>query len=219
MFERVQAYTECMIDRQRMQYGSTLNSAKCEKNKFGEEKQDTLSQQLLNRNSSQAVRIRLGTSPSKNTKGKTKEKYHAQLPARRPASSVSKASRWQRKAGAEGRSVRPRRWETSRKTIVKGRSARPRGRDRLRKRSRSQPWARKRGAKNSAVVHIMWRQKGNGAKGSQNTMFYRTHGKNDVKASVYNAWQISPICRMLVAGAFVLDGTKPFYDKNHGRIV
>ena len=37
--------------------------------------------------------------------------------------------------------------------------------------------------------------------------------------SVYNAWQISPICRMLAVGAFVLDGTKRFYDKNQGRIV
>ena len=45
------------------------------------------------------------------------------------------------------------------------------------------------------------------------TMFYHTHGKNDVKASVYNAWQISPICRMLLVGAFVLDGTKPSTEK------
>ena len=36
--------------------------------------------------------------------------------------------------------------------------------------------------------------------------------QNDVKASVYVAWQISPICRKLAVGAFVLDGTKPFYD-------
>ena len=31
--------------------------------------------------------------------------------------------------------------------------------------------------------------------------------QNDVKASVYKAWQISPICRLLVEGAFVFDGT------------
>ena len=30
--------------------------------------------------------------------------------------------------------------------------------------------------------------------------------QNDVKASVYKAWQISPIYRLLVEGAFVLDG-------------
>ena len=37
--------------------------------------------------------------------------------------------------------------------------------------------------------------------------------QNDVKASVYNAWQISPLCRMLVVGAFVLDGSNRFHDK------
>ena len=45
-------------------------------------------------------------------------------------------------------------------------------------------------------------KKCNGASGGQDTMFYRTHGKNDVKATMYNAWQISPICRILFAGAF-----------------
>ena len=35
----------------------------------------------------------------------------------------------------------------------------------------------------------------------------------DVKASVYEAWQKSPICRLMVEGAFVLDGTKRFHDK------
>ena len=74
-----------------------------------------LSQQPLNRKSSQPVRLRLSTSPSNNTKWKTKEKYHARLPAQVSASSVSKGSRWQRKTGAKGRSVRPGRRETSRR--------------------------------------------------------------------------------------------------------
>ena len=43
--------------------------------------------------------------------------------------------------------------------------------------------------------------------------------QNDVNASVYKALQISPICRLLVEGAFVLDGTKCFHDKPQGRSV
>ena len=38
--------------------------------------------------------------------------------------------------------------------------------------------------------------------------------QDDVKASVYNAWHISPLCRMLVERAFVLDGTERFHDKH-----
>ena len=43
--------------------------------------------------------------------------------------------------------------------------------------------------------------------------------QSDVKASVYKAWQISPNCRLLVEGAFVLDQTKRIHDKPQGRIV
>ena len=37
--------------------------------------------------------------------------------------------------------------------------------------------------------------------------------QNDVKATVNNAWQISPFCQMLLVGAFVLDGTNGYHDK------
>ena len=43
--------------------------------------------------------------------------------------------------------------------------------------------------------------------------------QNDVKVSVNNTWQISPCRHMLLVGAFVLDGTKRFYNKSQGRIV
>ena len=43
--------------------------------------------------------------------------------------------------------------------------------------------------------------------------------QNDVEASVYKAWQISPICRLLFEGVFMLDGTKRFHDKSQGRTV
>ena len=116
MFERIQAYPEYMIDdRKRMHMVSTLNSVMNEK-QGRRRKTGRLSQQLLNGKSSRAVRIRLGTSLSQERKkGETKEKYHARLPPQVPASSVSKVSRWQRKTGAEGRSARPRRQETSRR--------------------------------------------------------------------------------------------------------
>ena len=53
----------------------------------------------------------------------------------------------------------------------------------------------------------MWTQEGNGAWGSlNNALSYEW--QNDVKASVYNAWEISLICRMLVLQGFVLDGTQ-----------
>ena len=151
MFERVQAYPEYMIDdRKGMHMAHRLVS--CVKNRLGEEKQDTLSQQPLNINSSQAVRIRFGTSPSQKKKGETKEKYHALLPAQVPASRVVKGFpggncrqeradavsgqedgrqradkrvstiQSQRKTGAEGHSVRPRRWETSRRQSREGKS-------------------------------------------------------------------------------------------------
>ena len=38
-------------------------------------------------------------------------------------------------------------------------------------------------------------------------------------AEVGRAWQISPISRLLVEGAFVLDGTMRFHDKPQGRSV
>ena len=69
------------------------------------------------------------------------EKYRARLPAQVPASSVSKVSRWQRKTGAEGRSVRPRRRETSRR------------------RSRRQPCAQKEVKKTVQSTRNVWRQK------------------------------------------------------------
>ena len=37
--------------------------------------------------------------------------------------------------------------------------------------------------------------------------------QNDVKASVNNAWQISPLCQILLVRAFVLDGTNGYHDK------
>ena len=172
------------------------------KSRFGEEKTGHLESATLNRNSSQAVRIRLGTSPSKKTKGKTKEEYLARLPARMPA-----PSRVQGFLGGIG------------KTGAKGRSARPRRRERSRRRSRKQPWAREKGCENSAVVHTMWskRQRCLGEVRAQWSIVRMA--KRREKASVCNAWQISPICRLPVVGAFVLDGTKRFHDKPQGRSV
>ena len=40
-----------------------------------------------------------------------------------------------------------------------------------------------------------------------------------MNAEVGRAWQISPICRLLVEVAFVLDGTMRFHDKPQGRSV
>ena len=88
-----------------------------------------------------------------------------------------------------------------------------------RRKSRRQPWAREKGSKNSVVVHTMWRQKRQWCLGRSEHFFLWYAWQIDVKASVYNAWQISPICPLQVKGAFLLDGTKCFHDKNQGRIV
>ena len=61
--------------------------------------------------------------------------------------------------------------------------------------------------------------KGNGSQGKSEHSDQSCAWQNDVKASVYKAWQISPICRLLVEGAFLLDGTKCFHDKPKGRSV
>ena len=78
-------------DRQRMRM--VLNSAMCAK-QARRRKTGRLSQQPLNRKTLRAVRIRLGTFFQKK-KEKTKEKCHARLPTRVPASSVSRVSRCQ----------------------------------------------------------------------------------------------------------------------------
>ena len=51
----------------------------------------------------------------------------------------------------------------------------------------------------------MWRQKGNGARGSQSTLLNRT-GRSRQSATYW--WEAS-----------VLDGAKRFYDKNKNRTV
>ena len=110
----------------------------CERNKFGEEKQDPVSQQPLKRNSSRAVRIHLSTSPSKKTRGKTKKKYHAQLPAQVPTSSVANISLWHRKTGAKRQAKET---GTIEKKVAEASVGTGEGR------------------KNSAVFHNVWRQK------------------------------------------------------------
>ena len=89
MFERVLAYPEYMIeDPKRMHMACKLKSVMC-KNRFGEEKQDTLSQQPLNRKISQAVRIRLGTSPSKK-----KGEHEREIPRAASCASASVVHCW-----------------------------------------------------------------------------------------------------------------------------
>ena len=104
MFERFQAYPKYTIDdRKGMHLVSTLICAMCEK-QVRRRSTGRLSQQSLNRNSSQAVRVRFGTFFVKKnkTRGKTKKKSHGRLPARVPAYSVSRVSRRQQETGAEG---------------------------------------------------------------------------------------------------------------------
>ena len=76
-----------------------------------------------------------------------------------------------------------------------------------RRKSRRQPWALEKGSENSVVVHTMWRQKRQWCLGRSEHIFLLYAWQIDVKASVYNAWQISPIFPLLVKGAFLLDGT------------
>ena len=63
------------------------------------------------------------------------------------------------------------------------------------------------GSKNSSILHTKWRQR-QWCLGRSEHIAPSYVWQNDVKASVYKAWQISPICRLLVEGAFVLNGTK-----------
>ena len=123
MFERVQAYPEYMIDdRKGMHMAHRLVS--CVKNRLGEEKQDTLSQQPLNINSSQAVRIRFGTSPSQ--KNKRRDEGEVPRAASCASASLPRVKGFPggncRQERAEGHSVRPRRWKTSRRQSREGKS-------------------------------------------------------------------------------------------------
>ena len=107
-----------------------------------------------------------------------------------------KESRWQQQTGAEGRSVRPRRRETSRRL--------PRGQNR----------STRRNIKKQYTLPQRAEAKGNGASGVFEHIVPSHAWQNDVTASVYNAWQISPFCRTPVEGAFVLDGANGYHDKS-----
>ena len=125
-----------------------------------------------------------------------KDKWGDEEEASRAASCASaslqrvKESRWQQRTGAEGRSVRPRRRETSRRH------------------SRRQPWAQRgKRKRKTAQSSATCRGKRQWRLGSFEHVVPSHACQNDVKASVNNAWQISPFCHMLSVGAFVLDGT------------
>ena len=101
------------------------------------------------------------------------------LPARVPVSGVSKVSRWQRKTGAKGRSARPRR------------------RERSRRRSRMQPSAQEKEEKTVPPFTSCGGKK-QWCPGRSEHIAQSYAWQNDMKASVNKAWQISPICRLLV---------------------
>ena len=123
-----------------------------------------------------------GTSQFKRTNGETKKKHHARLPAQVPASSVSKSP-----GGNKGQ---------ERKDAVPGQDNREGNRGHKGKKKRK-----------TVQSSITCRSKRQWRLGSFEHVVPSHAWQNDVKASVNNAWQISPFCHMLLVGAFVLDGT------------
>ena len=109
------------------------------------------------------------------------KKSSTRLPAQVPASSVAKISRWQRKTGA-------RRAQCQAKKTGKIEEKVANATKRTGKRKKKQC---------SPPHHVD--AKGNGALGGQST-----------KASVHKAWQISPICRLLVEGPSCLTERNTF---------
>ena len=118
-----------------------------------------------------------------------------------PASSVAKISRWHLERQER-----------------EGRSARPKRRERSRRRSQMQP-----SAQEKLVKTVLSLTSCGGIRqwcpGWSEHIAPSYAWQNDVKSSVYQAWQISPICRLLVEGAFVFDGTKRFHDNPQGLSV
>ena len=107
-----------------------------------------------------------------------------------------KESRWQQQTEAKGRSVRPRRRETtSRQTRGQNKSTRSKEK------------------KNSADLATCG-DKRQWCLGSEEPFVASHAWKNDVKASVDNTWQISPFCHMPFVGAVVLDKTNGYQEES-----
>ena len=164
------------------------------KNRSGEEKQDTLSRQPWNGNSSQAVRTHKAQLSSKEQMGRRRSTTRGFLRKCQPPAC-------QGKPGGNNRQER--------KDAVSGQQD---GKHREDYREGKHGHKRRTKKKNSAVL-----QKGGGKKqwclGKSEHIVPSHAWQNDVKASVNNAWQISPFCRTPLVGAFVLDGTKGYHDK------
>ena len=160
MFERVQANPEYIIeDRKRMHTACTLNSVMNEKQGW-RRKTGRLNQQLLNRKSSRAVKIRLGTSLSKEKKRRDKGEV--------PCAASSASASLQRVKGfpvaTKDRSGRAqcqaKKTGNIEKTIAKA------------------TVNMEDGSEKQCSPPQRVEAKSNGALEGQNTLLYRTHGKS-----------------------------------------